>query len=295
MISIQEAVTQIYSDNPKNLYFFTGPDYGVKKSYIDELAKKYGGCVEEYSSMQDLIGFLRTKTLLPKSPKLYIVRYDKSFLSSLDETILKLKIPGTVVCIYQDDSDETKLDKVFPGNVLRVNNLPPQVIYKHLHSEYPSIPERLLKYVANFNLDYYKCKIICENLSYLNDNTLHALTKSDLEFLFGYKLSSNSEKFKKDIASKDFFALCRDIDSYEGDMNLLFYDILATCLEIVKVMNKPYSDSFVSPYVKKWSIENVLAFYNIVFDQIDKLRNYSNYSTYNSLIYICSLLNYNLS
>lgn len=294
MISIQDGAKQIYSDNPKSVYFFTGPEYGVKKQYIEVLASKYNNQIEEYSTFSNIIETFSKKSLLPRSNKVYVVRYDKDFISKLDSKLLSIKIPGAVVGIYQDDSDEAKLDKKFPDNVLRVNKLTPAIELKHLSKEFGSLPELLIKSIIEISPDFYSAKLVCNSISYLPKNTIHNISRSDLKSLFGYFVEHDSMSFKTAIASRDFKLAVTEIESYEGDISLLLYDVLSTLLELFKVCEKNYSDSFVKPYVQKWDRVSIVNMYNEVYSQLDMLRNYSTYSPYISLMYICSLLQFKL-
>lgn len=294
MIPIQEGAKQIYSDNPNSVYFLTGPEYGVKLQYIQVLALKFNNQVEEYPSLSQLIDTLSKKSLIPRSPKVYIVRYDKEFVSKPNLNILKLKVSGVIVGLYQDDSDEAKLDKSFPNNVLRINYLTPQIASKHLSNEFKDLPEMFIQDAVEIGVDFYSSKLICLAMSHLPKSELHNISKAQLQSLFGHQSIYDTQTFKLSIASRNFKLAIKEIESYDGDKSLLIYDILSTFLEIAKVLEKSYSDSFVKPYVHKWNSRTLQMMYDIAYEQLNILRNYSNYSAYDSLVYICSLLQFKL-
>lgn len=294
MITVQDGVKQIYSDSPKPVYFLTGPEYGVKLQYINVLASRCNDQIEEYPSVLNFIDTFKKKSLIPRTNKVYIVRYDKEFISKISLDILKVSIPGHLICLYQDDSDEAKLDKVFPDNVLRVNKLTPAIELKHLSKEFESLPELLIESIIEISPDFYSAKLVCNSISYLPKNIIHNISRSDLKSLFGYSVEHDSMSFKTAIASRDFKLAVNEIESYEGDLSLLLYDVLSTLLELFKVCEKNYSDSFVKPYVQKWDRASIVNMYNEVYSQLDMLRNYSTYSPYISLMYICSLLQFKL-
>ena len=294
MITVQDGVRQIYSDNPKSVYFFTGPEYGVKLQYIQILADKCDNQIEEYNSISQVIETFSKKSLIPRPNKVYIVRYDKEFLSKISTELLKIKIPGYLVCLYQDDSDEAKLDKVFPDNVLRVNHLTPAISFKHLSKEFSTLPEMLIKSIIDLSPDFYSAKVMCQAAAYLPKSEIHNISKSELESLFGYEIKHETETFKTAIASRNFKVAVQEIEAYESDLSLLIYDMLSTFLEIYKVLEKSYSDSFVKPYLNKWNVTSVVNMFNVAYEQLELLRNYSTYSPYVSLMYICSLLQFKL-
>ena len=295
MISIQDGAKQIYSGELKPFYFFTGPEYGVKKTYIDVLINRFSGLYEYHSSISDLIKIFKKKSLVPREDKVYIVRYDKSFVSNIDVSLKNVKIPGVIIAIYQDDKDEGKLDKVFPDNVLRINALTDNVMHKHLSSKFSDLPPNLISEVIRVSPDYYSAEMNCGNLMCLPKSIRFSLSQNDIEQLFGHKDFYDVEKFKQAVAARDVRTLFNSVESFEGELSLLLYDILATLLEITKVLDRPYTESFVKPYVQLWDIASVKYMYEVAYDQLQKLRNYSTYLPMNSLLYTCSLLKFKLA
>lgn len=297
MLSIQEGAKEIYSASPKSVYFLTGPEYGVKKQYIDVLTKHYDGLIENQSNFADLIETFSKKSLIPRPNKVYVIRYDKDFISKLDENILKLNIPGTILGIYEDDSDEVKLDKKFPKNTLRINRLSKNIMSKHLSKQFESIPSTLIETISSITDDFYKAQLVCQSLINLSNDTLHSISKSEVKSLFGYNTQYDTSRFKDAIRHRNFKAAINEIDAFEGDLSLLLYDILAVFIDILKVldMNKHNLYSLrndIPEVVKIWNISSAKHMYDIVYDQLEILRNYSSYSPYVSLIYICSLLKF---
>ena len=297
MLSIQEGAKEIYSDSPKSVYFLTGPEYGVKKQYIDVLAKHYDGLIENQSNFADLIETFSKKSLIPRPNKVYVIRYDKDFISKIDENILKLNIPGTILGIYEDDSDEAKLDKKFPKNTLRINRLSKNIMSKHLSKQFEGIPSTLIETISSITDDFYKAQLVCQSLMNLSSDMLHSISKSEVKSLFGYNNQYDTSRFKDAILHRNFKAAINEIDAFEGDLSLLLYDILSVFINISKILDKPeynsYNPSNQDPdFAKNWNIYSVKRMYDIAYEQLEMLRNYSSYSPYVSLIYICSLLKF---
>ena len=105
MLSIQDVGLSVFSDTPKNFYIFGGAEYGIKDKYIDILVSKVGAKIE-YDSVTDVIGLMSKNHIIPLQPQVYVVRYDKNFLSWLNKDnatrLMSLKIVGTLVLIYED-------------------------------------------------------------------------------------------------------------------------------------------------------------------------------------------------
>lgn len=294
MLSIQDGIKEIYS-NPKKFYFFTGPEYGVKCLYIDYLKTKYNFNIEEYESTIDLLNVLNKKSLIPRNNILYIVRYDKSFISQISNYSDKLKssnIEGMIILIYQDNSDEEKLDKYFPDNVLRINLLTKEIAKKHLVKSFEGLSEIYIESVLKLNFDFYKSYNICYALNCIPSNVLNSMSFLDISTIFGSQSIQNNIKIN--FAAKNFKELVYEIDNNDYNLNIVLYDILNVCLDIIKCLEKPYTESYVTPYIKLWSFESATNMFNEIYSQLEKLRNFSNYNYYNSLIYIFSLLNFKL-
>ena len=299
MLDLKVGLKEIFSENPKKFYFLTGPEYGVKAQYLSNIESKFKGR-EEFDNFNDLINSFKTKSLIPREPKLYVIRYDLDFLKGLNADSAKrlsdAKIVGIVIGLYQEDNHESKLDKYFPDNVLRVNSLAPQILKKHLLKEFIHIPEMYIDLVVNISSDYYEAMHMCQRMNLLSMSELSSIPTSDIKFLFTCGEHYNNDRFKEAIASRSYIVATEEIESYEGELSLLFYDILNTFLEIIKVLEKPYTDSPVKKYVeaKLWDIQSAKAMFNVSYEQLEKTRNISNYPPYIALNYICSLLQFNL-
>lgn len=299
MLSIQEGASILLSDNPKGIYFLTGPEYGVKKQYIDNLSNYYDGNVVEYESLDEVVEVFKKKSLVPRKDSLYIVRYDSEFTKGLSEfkanTILKLNFQGTVLGIFDSDSDESKLDKYFKDNTIRINHLTRDIRIKHLKNDYPEVNVNIIECIASYCEDYYEASNVCNACNFLGNSRLQEVSTYTTMCLFGYGITFNSEKFKQYIVSKKFKYLMYQIDSYDGDYSNLFYDIFSALLDIAKVIEKPYTDSYAKGADKIWTMKEVKYLFNTAYTQLNILRNNSSYSAYNALIYVCSLLNFRIN
>lgn len=293
MLEIREVAAQILGGNPKSLYFFTGPEYGVKHQYIQELKNHYGK-LEEYPNLEELISSLSSKSLIKRPKCVYVVRYDREFLSKLNadysRKLASLKFDGTIIGIYEDDKSETKLDKHFPDNTVRLNYLTKENLVKHLTRDFSNLSEIHIRHISEMSNDLYKCQSMCKSLSLLDPKVSHSLSRDEFESLFAHSNSCDIEKFKKSIAARNVKIALNELDKFDDDYSMLIYDILSTFIEIAKVFEKKYSDSFVKPYMKVWNPEFLKSMYDLTYYQLEILRNTSTYDSYNALVYIiCSL------
>lgn len=289
MLEIRQAACEILTGNPQRLYFFTGPEYGVKYQYIQDLKSQFNN-YEEHSSLLDLINILSSKSLIRRPKTVYVVRYDKDFISKLNADIASklksLKFEGTVIGIYEDEKSEAKLDKYFEDNTVRINFLTTENIIKNLSKEYSNLSEIHIRHIADMGADLYQCQSMCKSLSLLDAKLTHSMSKDEFEALFAYSSNCNIDRFKSSIAARNIKVALIELDKYDGDYSTLIYDVLSTFIEIAKVFEKKYSDSFVKKYMNVWNPDFLNYMYDLTFEQLEKLRNTSTYKSYDAMVYI---------
>ena len=295
MISLAEGVAEIFSDTPKSFYIFSGPDYGVKLQYIEKLRDLYHQEIEYYDTVDAVLTQFKSKSLFSRIPKVYVVRYDKLFVTSdyNESSISKINICGTIILLIDSDSDESKLDKRFPNNVLRVNHLSKSIELNHLKKKF-NLEDKYLKYVVNISEDYYQSILIASDLTFLDTRILNSLSFSDIKFLFGYQDNSSSSDFKEAIVSRNFKKMMNHLDSYEFDENTAIYDILSAYLELIKCFQSRNTYDF-SKYTELWSLEEVKIAFSIAYDQLTKQRTNSKYSLKSAILYLCCMTQYHLN
>lgn len=293
MISIQDLGLSILSDTPKHLYIIGGSEYGVKDKYIEKLTQLYGAR-SEYPDMDSIISLFSVKHLIPLKPQLYVVRYDEQFVSSINATlaskIKSLKIVGTVVCLYADPKQIEKLDKFLPESVAVIENVNPQFIEKYLHSDFPKLDDRSIHVATLAASNYGHARNICKSMSYADPEALAKMSDIQLATLFGCSQAVAEEEFRKYIAGKNFAALTKLLESYEGEYDSLLYTILQTMIDLEKVLSSKYANSDLKDFIKLWTVEDIYYMFMNTYDEISKLRSNTSADAKNSLIYLFGLL-----
>ena len=295
MISIQELGTSILSDSPKRLYFLGGEEYGVKDKYIDHLADHYQE-MYTYSSVMDVITVMSTRHLIPLKPALYVVRYDDSFVSSLNEQVAaKVKsanIIGTLLCIYLENKHIDKIDKFFPDCTGTVNLVNPKFVEKYLHQDFPKLDDRSIKVAVQASENYGHARNICKSMSFADLATLNKMTEIELVELFGCKSTSSEAAIQQAIANRNFQLFCKALDSYQGDLNNVVYTFLQTMIELEKIKSSKYSNSNLRDFARFWKIEDIYYMFMNAYDQLATLRSNTSSDIYSTLIYLASLLTF---
>lgn len=296
MLTIQELGLSIMGDTPKSFYVLGGTEFGIKEKYIDILESKIGKRIE-HSSTIDLIASMEKKQLIPIPPSVYVIRYDKAFLSKLSEKnsdlsarIKNCKINGCIVLIYEADSDINKCDKYLPENTAIVSHIDMKFIMKYLKSDFPELKDEYCQIAAKVASDYYQAKNIARCLFSIQDRCV--LTEGQVRYLFGLDTSYSDNDLMQAIANRDFASLVYMSEHYEGDVQNILYLILRTMIELDKCLDNKYTQSPVQKASKLWTRYDVYWMFNHTYNALKRLR--LGYTTEPSLciIYLASLLRF---
>lgn len=297
MITIQELGLSILSDSPKSFYVLGGSEYGVKDKYIDRLTEFYHGEKYEYPTVNDVIETMNVRHLIPLKPALYIVRYDESFVSTINQVfadkIKATKIIGTLVCIYSDEKHIAKIDKYLPEYTGQIDAVNPKFIEKYLKQDFPKLSEHSIALATKCASNYGHARNICKSLSNADPKLLSTMKDSALEHLFGCSYQSAESDFRLGIASRNFKFLVKSLESYEGDKTQLYYTILQTMIDMEKVLTSKYPNLDIAEYKKFWKIQDVYYMFMNAFQELSNSRS-SNVSVSidSSLIYLFALLTF---
>ena len=292
MLSVQEVGTQILTGNPGKFYVFLGEEYGVKEKYLDNLKNHYQGEFVEMSSVSEILSIMSRKQIIPLQPKLYIVRYDESYVSSLSDksepAIDGSNIVGTVVCIYEEAKHCNKIEKYLPNYSVRIDKVSPQFVTKYLSSEFTNIPDRLIDLSIRYTDNYSQARNMCRSISKAV-NEVNQLSDEDISDLFGTVTLSSNSQIRIGVASRSFKYLMNAIDTYDSQYDSALYTMLSTMLELEKLKMSKHAQSDIREYANRWSLPDIYYFFNHVYAEIKKLRSMSSDAKL-SLIYLSSLV-----
>lgn len=295
MISIQELGLSILSDSPKPLYIIGGTEYGVKDKYIEHLKKLYGA-FSESTSTEDIVALLSAKRLVPIPRQLFIVRYDEAFVSNMSESyaskIKKLKIPGTIVCVYDQDKHIAKLDKYLPEFTAVVEGVDKKFILKYLKSDFPKLDDRSLRIAAQACYNYSHARNICKSFSAATPEALASISEDALIRLVGCSETSSEKDIQISIAKRDFRSLVTALDMYPDDKESLIYTVLQTMIELEKVKSSKYVDSPLKEFASNWKPEDIYYMFMNAYSVLLEMRSNAASDITSRLIYLFSLLTF---
>lgn len=294
MIDIQDVGTEIFEGRPRNLYVFCGENYGIKFRYLQHLKSYYKGNCEEAESVSDIIDFMSKKQILLPTPKLYIVRYDETFLSELSqkyaEKVLSTNIIGTIVCIYNTEKQCKKVDKFLPDNTVVIPDVSKNLIFKYLREEY-SIDDGLISLAVSWSKqDYYGARLLCENFSHMTQTLWGNLTESDLRKVVTLPDKSTAEDIKTGVLQKNFYYLVKKYQTYTDTDDSILYAILSELLNIEKSKGTRYLSND-SPE-RAWSNADICNMFMQTYKILSDLRDGLITNSRCAIVYLFGLLQY---
>lgn len=293
MLSIQDVGLSILGDNPGKFYILGGSEYGIKDKYIEILESKIGPKLE-YDTVAEVVSLMTTYHLIPLEPQVYVVRYDKDFVSNAAkeyaDIILSLNIIGTLVLIYEDDKDLKKLDKVFPDNTASINAIDEKHMCKYLKSDFPDLDKKTIEYVAKLATNYYHAKNICRCLFAIQDKI--TLSEKQIIALFDIKTICSTDELQIAIASRSFKDLTYIAEHYESDPQTILYQILRVMIELDKCFDGKYVNSLIKKYAKNWTRADVYYMFQHTYDAIKSLRSGCTVDIQDMIVYLGALMKF---
>lgn len=296
MLTIQQVGAEILGDKPRTLYFFGGIEYGIKYKYIEHLRGLYK-YTQELETMAEAVNLFKKKQLIPLPPKLYIIRYDDIFISTLTEKIAKqvnnLNIKGTIVCIYEAAKSVSKCNKFFPDNTVVIDPINPAFIKQYLKNDFPKLPDNLIAEAVRIHPDYMGAYNVCIGMNALDNMSLDSISSKQIDTVFGADRSATETQLRHAFASRNVYACTELLDNYPSDKNQVYYTWLSTLLELEKLLTNPKQKSDLRQYVRQWSIECVYNMFHQIYNELAKSRNSTYYNIDDRLLYLTLLLQYN--
>lgn len=295
MRTIQDVGLEIFNHTPAKFYAFLGPEYGIKCRYLDMIAETYKGSVVEADSVQSVISMMKTKHIVPLQPSLYIVRYDETYLSSLDNasfTKLKdIKMIGTLVMIYQTEKQCSKVEKYLPDISVYVGHVDTKFVEKYLKQDFPNLDSRLVKLAAYCGTDYGHAKNIGGCMNSVPSKEFMSYQDSDICKLFGKVDEVDDKILQIHIAARDVNFLMSNMSKFLENTDNTIYTLMSTMVEFDKIWGNKYSDSPIKKYQKVWSREDVYYVFMHGYHQL-RLRRSISVNDENQLITLFSLLSF---
>lgn len=293
MISIQDIGKEIFSNNPRKFYAFLGPEFGIKSKYLDKLSDYYEGRVIESESVRSLFDSMKHKKLILEKPNLYICRYDSSFLPTIndktDKEIDSLSINGTIVCIYQDEKNLEKFEKYLPNRYVIIDSVSKQYVEKYLLSEFNSLNLSTIRNIISMADSYGQCRIICNEIQ--NSSRKDDISYSEISSLCGKYSVHSEEEIKMGIANRNFAFLLSCIDDMDSPDSLL-YNILSCMIELDKIADSKYSESYLRKFSNKWTREDIYYMFMHTYSVLEILRSDSCSDTKSIVSCLICLLNF---
>lgn len=294
MRPIQEVGNEVLNSNPAQFYIWAGTEYGIKNKYLEKLKEHYE-VFKEVESVDSILSIMRRKQLIPLKPTLYIVRYDEQFVAKVNkdtaEAISTTNIVGTIVCLYEEEKHLTKFDKHLSDYTTSFNRVASNFIQKYLENDFPELDKRLVAYAVNCRDNYIGAQFLCSGWLTMQD-TLLRYSEQQIYQLFGKQDAATELQIRQGTASKNFKYLMGVLDTFDGQLDTILYNMLSTFIELEKLQRNRYAESDIKEYVKLWPIANIYYMFMNTYNELIKCRSYSGHDVKNSIIYLFGLLQF---
>ena len=287
MIDIRDVGTDVFVDHtPKQFYAFCGEEYGVKLRYIAEIAKTHGGRIISFDSVRSVINMLNAERIFPLDPATYIIRYDQSFIKSMDSDteyeLDHLDFDGTIIVMYESESDMKKCDKHIPRYTVRFDPVSNEFVKKYLMIDYPDLDSQRIDIAIKAGHSYIGASMFCESLANLDINQ----GVGAVQYALSPRFHSSVSAFKNGVAARDFNYCMQIIDASDEDMNVFIYAILNTMLEVEKCIENPKAKSWAVRYAKNWSISDIVIVFQNTYRTLKDSRSMLSYDLYAAIVRI---------
>lgn len=295
MLTIQEVGTEIMKGHPRSFYVMTGSEYGVKRMYIQYLKDHYKGNYKEADSVESVLTTMSTKHFVPLVPTVYIVRYDDTFVATINDKtssrIRNINIIGTVVCLYEQDKHVNKVEKYLGDYAVHIEKVNSVFIHKYLKRDFPELTDTCIDAAIESCVDWYEAEQMCRCM--MLDTPMHrnSQTKLQLKVAFGKAQEIDEKQIKLIIASKNFPKLVYLIEKKAGEEDSIIYSILSTMLELEKITVNKFVESELRPYQQYWSLKNIYNMFMQTYQQLKYLRSISP-NPQNVLLYLITLMQF---
>lgn len=294
MLTIQEVGTEIMQGTPRSFYVMTGSEYGIKRMYIQYLREHYHN-YKEADTVDSVLTTMSTKHFVPLQPTVYVVRYDDSFIASMnDKTASRIQntnIIGTIVCLYESAKHTTKVEKYLGDYTVHIESVNAQFIKKYLKKDFPDLEDTAIEAAVESCVDWYEAELMCRCMSLDKPEHRRSQTKQQLKIAFGKAQELDDKLIRPIIASKDFSKLMYVAEKKEGEEDSILYSILSTMLELEKITQNKYAESDLRPYLKNWKMKDIYNMFMQTYTQLKYLRSISP-DPKNILMYLITLMQF---
>ncbi len=293
MIDIRDAGTEVFVyHKPRKFYAFCGEEYGVKLRYMAEIIKTHGGKSTLFDSVRSVMTMLNAERIFQLEPTTYIIRYDQSFIKDLDADssyeIDSLDFDGTVIVLYESDSDLKKCEKWIPEYTVKFDPVNRDFLKKYLEQDYPDLGYSGIEIAVGIGHSYIGAQMICESLSNLD----FSANAGQIRYALSPRFFASTSAFRNGVAARDFRYCVQIMESSEDDAYSFLYAILNTMLEIEKCIGNEKAKSWASRYVGNWTSYDAVTVFSNAYRALKESRTLLSYDVKAAIIRILSSMRF---
>lgn len=128
---ISDLKNKIVKNDLDNFYIFTGPEEGIMRIYIKQIAKKLNLTIKWVDSIQEVCKLVNLKSLV-KVQYLYLVRVDSNFKSQESLWKKAKEFAGYCILIQPEiDKRSSKFVNYFENEIIKFEKLSPEMLHTY--------------------------------------------------------------------------------------------------------------------------------------------------------------------
>lgn len=157
-MNLLELCNSLLKKEFRNFYVFAGAEYTILDIYIQKVADGIGANIIETDTVDSVYRNLDRRNLFDSGKQLYLVRYDKEFLTeeSIWKDIVKKleRAKATLIIKYSDLDARSKFHKTFDEYITEFQPLSVEVLTKYIKNDV-DLTDKCCKYLCDITHNDY--------------------------------------------------------------------------------------------------------------------------------------------
>ena len=167
-MDLYELKKSISSKEISPLYIMYGPEYLVRKIYIDKISKACNLPLVFPNSFSDIIKKVNMKNLIGNG-KLYVIYNDSDILKNEKfwESLEDIRGENKVIFCFESLDERTKFFKHFSDKIIKFDRLSQELLIKYITRDYNLSKDYAVRLINRCDSDYGKIVKIGEKINIL--------------------------------------------------------------------------------------------------------------------------------
>lgn len=168
-MDLYELKKSISNDTIYPYYIMYGPEYIVRKIYIDKIAKVKGLTISYPNSFLEIIKSINRKSLIGND-MLYVIFNDMDIIKNEKawEALKGIRGNNKIILCFENIDERTRFYKTFSDRIIKFDTLSQEILLKYISRDYGLSKETGLKLINRCDSDYGRISKIGEKINILS-------------------------------------------------------------------------------------------------------------------------------